>query len=137
MFSKANLIATVVGGILIFLLGYALFGVVLADYFAAHTLTNTAKETPNTLLIFVSNLIQAFALASIYGKWSSGIHNVSKGIAAGAMLGVFGGLGIGLLWFATSNLIYMSATLVQGVLDILFYGFIGMLVALVYKKVGA
>lgn len=137
MFSKANLIATVVGGILIFLLGYAIFGVALADYFAAHTLTNTAKETPDFLLVFVSNLIQAFVLATLYGKWAGGFHTVSKGFSVGAMLGIFGGFGTGLLWFATSNLMDMNATLIQGVLDVLFYGFIGMAVAMVYKKVRA
>ena len=60
MFSKSNLLATLVGAIVMFFLGYLIWGIATVDFFTEHTIVNTMKETPDLALIAVSNVIGAF-----------------------------------------------------------------------------
>jgi len=135
MFTKQNLLATLAGFVVMFLLGYAIWGVATVAFFESHSLNNVMKDPPDLVMIALSNLIAVFALSTIYGKWARGVHSAKEGFQFGAWIGVFAGLGLGLLWFATAELSDMTGTLVEAVLDIIFYGIIGAVIALVYKKV--
>lgn len=137
MFTKQNLLATLAGFAVMFLLGYAIWGVAMADFFASHSINNVMKDTPDLVMVALSNLIAAFALSSLYGKWARGVHSGKEGFQFGAWIGVFTGFGMGLIWYATTDLSDLTGTLVEAVLDIIFYGIIGVVIALVYKKVGA
>lgn len=133
MFTKQNLLATLAGFAVMFLLGYAIWGIATVDFFESHTITNVMKDPPELLYIALGNLIAAFALSSLYGKWARGVHSFSEGFQFGAWIGLFVGLGMGLLWFGTSNMLDMTGHLVEAVLDIIFYGIIGAVIAVVYK----
>jgi hypothetical protein len=133
MFTKQNLLATLAGFVVMFLLGYAIWGVATVDFYESHTLTNILKDPPDMLFIVLGNLIAAFALSSLYGKWARGVHSFSEGFQFGTWIGIFVGLGIGLLWYGTSELMDMTAHLVEAVLYIVYYGIIGAVIAIVYK----
>lgn len=133
MFTKQNLLATLAGFAVMFLLGYAIWGVATVDFYESHTLANIMKDPPDMLFIALGNLIAAFALSSLYGKWARGVHSFSEGFQFGAWIGIFVGLGMGLLWYGTSEIMDMTAHLVEAVLDIAFYGIIGAVIAIVYK----
>lgn len=133
MFTKQNLLATLAGFATMFLLGYAIWGAALASFFESHSLIDVMKDPPNFGLIALSNLIAAFALSSLYGKWARGVHSAGEGFQFGACIGLFAGFGMALLWYATTELSDLTGTLVEAVLDIIFYGVIGAVIALVYK----
>ncbi len=133
MFTKQNLLATLAGFAVMFLLGYGIWEFLLADFFEGHTLKSIMVEEMNIGLIAVSNLIAAFALSSIYGKWARGHHSATDGFQYGAWIGLFIGFGIGLLNYALMGLMDMTGTLVNGVVEVIFYGIIGAVIALVYK----
>lgn len=57
------------------------------------------------------------------------------GFEFGAWIGIFIGLGLGLLWFSTSELMDTTGTLVEAIIDIIFYGIIGGIIGLTYSKV--
>jgi hypothetical protein len=133
MFTKQNLLATLAGFATMFLLGYAIWGAALASFFESHSLADVMKDPPEFGLLALSNLIAAFALSSLYGKWARGVHSAKEGFQFGAWIGIFSGFGMALLWFATANLSDLTGTLVEAVLDIIFYGVIGAVIALVYK----
>lgn len=134
MFSKSNLLATLVGAIVMFFLGYLIWGLATVDFFAEHTIVNTMKETPDLALIAVSNLIGAFILSTLYSKWARGHHSLGQGFEFGALIGAFVGLSMGLLWYATANMMDLTAHVVEAILDIIFYGIVGISIALVYQK---
>ena len=134
MFTKQNLLATLAGFVVMFLLGYAIWGAALAGFFEEHSLTNIMKDPPLLLYIALGNLVAAFALSSLYGKWARGIHSASEGFQFGAWIGVFVGIGMGLLWYGTSEMMDITGHVVEAVLDIVFYGIIGAVIAIVYKK---
>lgn len=134
MFTKANLLATVIATVVFFFLGYAVWGIALAGYFEGHVTNNIAREMPNMGMLILSNLIMSFAMSTIYGKWASGGYGASSGFSFGAWIGIFTGFGLGLLWYATSDLMDMTGTITEAIIDIFFYGIIGVVIGLVYQK---
>jgi hypothetical protein len=133
MFTKQNLLASLAGFLVMFFLGYAIWGFATEDFFEGHTLNNFMKETPDMLFVALGNLIGAFALSSIYGKWARGVHNAKEGFKFGIWVGVFTGFGMGLLNYGVNDLMDLTGHIAEGVLEIIFYGIIGAVIALVYK----
>lgn len=137
MFSKSNLLATLVGTVVMFFLGYLIWGIATVDFFNGHTLVQVMKEVPNLGLIALANLIAVFALSTLYSKWSGGHHSLGKGFTFGAWIGVFVGIGMGLLQYGTANLMDLTGHMAEAVLDIIFYGIIGAVIAFMYQKTSA
>ncbi|WP_222981845.1 hypothetical protein [Flagellimonas meishanensis] len=137
MFSKSNLLATLVGAIVMFFLGYLIWGIATVDFFAEHTIVNTMKEVPNLGLIALGNLVGAFVLSTLYSKWARGHHSVSEGFQFGAWIGVFVGVGMGLIWYATAEWMDLTGHVVEAIIDIIFYGIIGAIIAVIYQKTAA
>ena len=134
MFSKSNLLATLVAGVVMFFLGYLIWGIATAEFFEEHSLVNVMKEVPNLGLIALGNLFGALMLSTLYGKWARGHHSVGQGFQFGALVGAFVGISMGLIWYATSNWMDSTGHIAEAVIDILYYGIVGAVIALVYQK---
>ncbi|RIV44150.1 hypothetical protein [Flagellimonas pelagia] len=137
MFSKSNLLATLVGTIVMFFLGYLIWGIATADFFEEHSTINVMKEVPDLGLIALANLIAVFALSTLYGKWARGHHSLGQGFQFGAWIGVFVGIGMGLLNYATTEFMDLNGYMAEAVLDIIFYGILGAVIAFMYQKTAA
>ena len=135
MFSKSNLLATLATGIFLFLGGYLIWGVLTVDFFSQHagSATGVMKEPIDMVHVALGNLFQAFFLSTIYSKWARGVHSAKGGFEFGALVGAFMGIGIGLLWFGVANLSDLTGVAVEAILDIVFMGIAGVVIALVYK----
>ena len=134
MFSKSNLLATLVGTIVMFFLGYLIWGIATADFFEEHSIINVMKEVPDLGMIALANLIAVFALSTLYGKWARGHHSLSQGFQFGAWIGVFVGIGMGLLNYGTTEFMDLTGYMAEAVLDIIFYGILGAVIAFMYQK---
>jgi hypothetical protein len=134
MFSKSNLISSLIGGIFIFAGGYLVWGMLMADFFEAHagSATGVSKD-PDMLFLAIGCFLQAFFFTAIYGKWSQGVHTAGNGFRLGALVGAFMGFGEFFVWYATSNLHDLTGTLTNGVINVLFMGIAGAIIATVYK----
>jgi len=135
MFSKSNLLATIVAAIFLFFGGNVIWGILMVDFFAEHagSATGVMKEEADMLHIGLSSLFQAFFMGAIYSKWARGVHSFKEGFQFGALVGAFMGIGMGLLWFGTSNLNDFTATSVEAVIEIIYFGIAGGLIGFVYK----
>lgn len=133
MFTKQNLLASLAGFIVMFLLGYAIWGFATEDFFDGHTLKNVMKETPDMLFVALGNLIGAFALSTLYGKWARGVHSAKEGFQLGIWVGIFTGFGMGLLNYGVSEIMDLTGYIAEGIIEVIFYGIIGAVIALVYK----
>lgn len=83
------LAATVIGGIVFFILGGLIFGVVLDPMVMRPNTSPDAlklmKDPPNWALLVLGNLVFALFLAYIFDRWAS-IRTFSTGLTAGAII---------------------------------------------------
>jgi len=136
MFSKSNLLAGLAGGLAHFFLGYLIYGILTRDFFASHSVASDAMRAEGSeimLYIALGALIQGFLMATLYSKWARGIHSAKGGFEFGALIGIFVGFGIGLLNYGVMNLSDLTGHLADGVISIIFFGLVGLVIALVYK----
>jgi len=137
MFSKANLISTIVTAIWGFGGGYLLWGILADPYLADHVMTSgLMKDPPNMMYIGIGCLIQAFGFCTIYGKYGAANYGANSGLSMGVLAAIMVGLGEGLIDFATANLLDLHGTLVNFVVYLIFFGITGLLAGLIYKKMG-
>ena len=126
------LLATLAGAIAAFLFGWLVFGILLADFYAANTpvYEGLMKNPPNLLMIFCSNLITAFLLAFIFNRWA-GIKSPGEGAQAGLIIVVLTGLSLDLIMYATMNLLSPRVIVVDLISNGAFGGLIGAVVGYV------
>lgn len=82
------LLASVAGAITLFVLGYVIWGMLLAAYFANNEIqyAGLSKQPPVLVSFFLSNLILAFLVAFIFDHWAS-IRTFIGGLIGGAIIG--------------------------------------------------
>ena len=81
------LAATIVGSITIFLLGYLIFGILLAPYTKMDEIqyNGLRKVPPDFLLLMLKNIVQAFLLVYIF-EYLSRIRTFLRGMTIGAII---------------------------------------------------
>jgi len=136
MFTKTNLISTVVAALWSMMGGYLLWGILAEKFMSNHMgrATGVVKETPDFGILAVGCLIQAFAFSVIFRKWGAGNYSAKDGLKFGVWVGIMAGLGNGIIDYATSNMLDMTGALVNGLIYIIFYSIMGFLVGLIYNK---
>ena len=136
MFSKSNIISTIVAAIWGFAGGYLLWGTIGEPMMADHmgSATGVMKEMPDMIHLALGCLVQGFAFSYMYSKWANGHYSASNGLYFGIWLGVLVGIGGGLIDFATGNILDLTGTIINAVIYIVFFAIMGTLVGLVYRK---
>ncbi|MFA6945001.1 MAG: hypothetical protein WC220_03780 [Pedobacter sp.] len=103
----------IAGGIVVFLAGYLIYGVLMMDYFVANmtTFPGLVKEPMEIWAIGVGNIIWGILLAYILnmGKIDSGI----QGAITGAILFFLFGLGMNFVAFGQYNLYTLQLSFVD------------------------
>jgi hypothetical protein len=82
------LAATVAGGIVFFLLGFIIYGVVLQDAVMKPNMNSfpgLLYEVPVWIPLILANLVSAFTLAIIFDRWA-GIRTFAGGMQLGAVI---------------------------------------------------
>ena len=119
------LLAGLIGGIVFFLLGWLLYGFLLASFFETVQTAEAAavmRADSEMLLgaIFAGNVFGGLLLAIVFGRWAH-ISTPLTGAKAGGILNGLFACGFDLLQFGTSKLITL-----QGVVgDVLVYALMG------------
>jgi hypothetical protein len=125
---KSNLLlATIVGAIAAFLLGWLIWGVLTMDYYNANmgeTYVLLQKNPPEIWMIFVAQVLFAFLLAFIFDK--TGTNNFVDGMKMGALIFFLISAGFDIMFHATVD-VFKSHTviIVDIVLNVVMGGIIG------------
>ena len=124
-------IGTVVGGLVLFFLGYLVFGVVFADFFAANagTATGVAKEPFDFVSLAIAQLAWGAALTLILG-WAK-VSSVGQAARVSALVGLLLFFGFDLTMFATTNTSTLMAAVVDPILAAVLFGVAGAAIAAV------
>lgn len=105
------LIATLVGGIVYFLLGFVTYALLLDSFFASHAGSATGVAKTDEMQywpLFLGNLSQAALMSYIFLKWAN-IKTFSAGASAGALIGFLMTLGFDMISYDTTNISDMTA----------------------------
>jgi hypothetical protein len=127
-------IGTLVGGLVLFFLGYLVFGVVFADFFAANagTATGVPKMPFDFVSLAIGQLAWGAALTLILG-WASA-SSVGQAAKVSAIVGLLFFFGIDLTMFATTNTSTLKATVVDPILAAALFGIAGAAIAAVTRR---
>ena len=127
-------IGTVVGGLVLFFLGYLVFGVVFADFFAANagTATGVQKEPFDFVSLAIGQLAWGAALTLILG-WAN-VSSVGQAARVSALVGLLLFFGFDLTMFATTNTSTLLVTVVDPILAAVLFGVAGALIAAVTRR---
>ncbi len=87
-----TLLSTLIGGIVLFLLGWLIYGMLLTDYMMANTAQciMLPMEEFNPMYMLISNLLSAYVVALILTWSNSG--SAMDGFRKAAMVGLFSGI---------------------------------------------
>ena len=111
--------ATLAGGVLSFLLGWLVFGLILMSFYTNNSIhyEGLMKPEPNLILIFLSCLVMSFFMAYVFDSWAW-FKTFTKGLYGGFFIGIFIGLTCDLSFLAMMNLYSVKVM----VLDVLVTG---------------
>jgi len=99
MNSQKFLLGGVVGGVLYFLLGWVIYGMLMKDFFATNGATMKADADLVWWALIVGNLAGGFLLAYVIGK---GSVSAGSGAGTGFILGLLISLSFDLITYATA-----------------------------------
>jgi hypothetical protein len=99
-------IATLAGGVTLFVVGYLVYGLALASFLEQHMLAGIQRSPPRYIVLFIGQLATAALLATVIGYWAR-VAGAAEGAKAGALLGFLVALSVDLTVNATS-LVYHS-----------------------------
>ena len=127
-------IGTLVGGLVLFFLGYLVFGIVFADFFAANagTATGVQKEPFDFVSLAIGQLAWGAALTLILG-WAA-VSSVGQAARVSALVGLLFFFGIDLTMFATTNTSTLTAAVVDPILAAVLFAVAGAAIAAVGGK---
>jgi len=113
---KNRILATLVGFVVFFLLGWLVYGMLLMDFYANNAGSATGVMRAENEMIWwaliLGNLFQTYLLVYIFGNWAN-ITTFSDGLKAGAIIGLIMGFAFNLSMYGYSNLMNMTSALVD------------------------
>jgi hypothetical protein len=105
MNSQKFIVAGIAGGIVNFLLGYLIYGMLLKDFMASNTQSGLMRADSDLIwwALIVGNLAFGFLIAYVVGKSST--VSAGQGAGVGFVVGLLVSLGFDLVTYATSTMI--------------------------------
>lgn len=136
MFSKTNLVSTLATAVWGYLGGWILWGMItdpiLVDYNSA---TAIMKEMPDMVHLILGCIFSGFFFSYIYGRFARENYTLSSGMHYGVLIGLFIGLGEGLVNMSVMNMLDFTGTMINAVTNVVFFAIMGAIAGLVYQKV--
>ena len=128
MTTKNRILATLVGFIVLFLLGWLIYGMLLMDFYGNNAGSASgvmrAEDEMIWWALILGNLFQAYLLVYIFGNWAN-ITTFSDGLKAGAIIGLLMGLAFNFTMYGTSNIMNMTSALVDPFVAAVMMGITG------------
>jgi len=127
-------VATLAGGVTMFVLGFLIYGVAFASFFATNTgsATGIAREPLALWALALGQLVFGAFLTIVLG-WAR-VSSAGGGLRAGAIVGLLAVLGVDLTMYGTTNIANMTATLVDPILAMIQMGSAGAVIGALLGK---
>ena len=137
MNAKTRILATAAGFVTFFLLGYLFYGFLLMDFMNSNagSATGVMREESEMVwwALIVGNLLQAYLLVYILGKWAK-VTTFGGGFQAGLIIGLILGYGFDLTMYGVSNMMNLTSTLVDPLITGVIMGATGGVIGIVLGR---
>jgi hypothetical protein len=135
METKRFLIGTLAGGITMYLVGYLIWELAFAGFFAANagSATGVARESELFWAVALGTLSLA-ALVTLAVGTRAGAATILDGCKTGAVVGFLVWFGVDFIHYGVSNLSNLTATIADPLLEIVRTGIGGAVVAAVLGR---
>ena len=135
MFSKPRIISTFASFVTIYFFPWIFYTYLAADFFESQMIEDVSRGDDMLLLpLTLGCLIMAYLFLTIYEKWGIGSYSVRSGIQFGVLIGLFFGVGIGLVMYGTEMRITAIGHVVDAVFWVVTYAVTGVMASVVYKR---
>lgn len=134
---KKLLIGGIVAGILFFLLGWLIYGNLLADYMKNNpgTATSVDRAEPEMLYLAVGNLLSGFLMAYIFIR--ANVNSLANGLITAAVVGFLLTASFDCIMYATTNIaskrMMMADVLAATAMSAIIGAIVGMLMGKLNK----
>lgn len=120
------LLAALAGGVASFLLGWLFYGILLEDFMKQNMMEGVMKDETSMGWgpLIVGNLAFGLLLALIYNRWA-GISTFKSGAIGGAWVGLLMAFGYDMVSLGTSNVMNMTAALVDPLVSAVMTAIVG------------
>lgn len=131
-------IATLVGGIVLFAVGYVIFNVIFASFYAANagSATGVDRTTQIQWAMAVGNLAYAALIAYVLER-GGGTVSIGEGAKVGAIVGFLIWCTVDFIFYGATNTTTLLRTAVDPLLEIVHGGVAGAAVAAVAYRSAA
>ena len=132
-----TIIAGILAGIVSFLLGWLIYGMLLMEFFKNHSLhyNGLDKNPPDFLYLGIGNLLMGILTAYVVALGNG--NNAKKGFTIAAIVGFLVSSGMDSMMFAQMNLGSRTAILVDVIAATILSGIIGAFVGWWYGRKSA
>ena len=131
------LIAGVIGGLAALIIGFLIFGIGLASFFEANGggATNVRKGEDEFMWVplVLGHITLGLLFAYVFGKWAN-ISTFSTGAQVGAIMGFLIAATYHLINFATTNLMNLTGTIVNILVETIFMALAAGIVAMILGR---
>ena len=135
MDTKRLIIGTIVGGIVLYILGYLIWELVFADFFAANagSATGVYRDNPVIWALALGTLSYAALLTLAIGT-RGGSTTIVDGLKIGAIVGFLMWFGSDFIHYGIANIANLTATIADSLLELVRAGISGAIIAAVLGK---
>ncbi len=137
MDTKRLVTRSIVGGILMFAIGYLLWGTLLAGFFEAHA--GSASGVARDATIWWAAILGPVLLATLLSvalEWSDA-SSPAEGFKTGAIVGFLLWGGVDILYYGNLNLRDLVGSLTDPVIELFRFGIIGAVLVLIMARGGS
>ena len=134
---KRFLVGTLLGGITMHILGYLIWSLAFAGFFAANAgpVTGVARETNLLWAVALGDLSLA-ALVTLAVGSRAGSLTIGRGLKIGAIVGFLAWFGVDFIHYGIMNVGNLTATIVDPLLELVRNGIVGAVIAAVLSRLG-
>ena len=133
---KRLVIGTLVGGITLYVLGYVIWELAFADFFATNAGSATGVERdPQVIWALALGTLSYAALLTLAIGTRAGSATIVEGLKVGAIVGFLMWFSVDLILYAVWNISNLTAAIVDSLLELIRAGISGAVIAAVLRKI--
>jgi hypothetical protein len=131
-----TVLAVLAGAVTALVLGFLIYGIALASFFATNvgSATGVAKDPPDLLWIGLAQIPLALLLTMAIDRWGENSKSLGGGAKVGAIFGFLIAMGIDFQLYGTMNVSNLTATVVDPFISMVLVAVVGAVIGMMLGR---